>query len=185
MVKYGKDYYRGQVAAIQHHFYISGPIGDAEDYIDLIDCLYSGKQGEGVVLHLNTPGGQLDTTMQIINAIRASECDVIALADGPVASAGTLILFACPNIGIQDFSYLMLHDGSEGVLGKMNENLKQAQFSAKLLEKIYMDVYQPFFSEKEIKSIIGGKDMWLSSEEANERIVKAAKEQNEKEPIPK
>ena len=185
MAKYGKDYYRGQVAAVQHHFYITGAIGEADEYIDLIDCLYSGKQGDSVVIHLNTPGGHLDTTMQIINAIRASECEVIGLADGPVCSAGTLILFACPNIGVQDFSYLMLHDGSEGVMGKINENLKQAQFTAKLLEKICLDVYQPFFTKKEIQSILDGKDMWLTSEEVNLRIVKAVKEENEKEPIQK
>lgn len=180
MYKFGKDYYRGQVAAIQHHFYITGPIGDAEDYVDLIDCLYSCKPADTVFLHLNTPGGQLDTTMQIVNAIRSSECEVVGIADGPVCSAGTIILFACPNIGIQDFSYLMLHDGSEGVLGKINENLKQAQFTAKLLEKICMEVYQPFFTKKEILAILDGKDMWLTAEEVNERIIKAKEQMKDK-----
>lgn len=181
MYKFGKDYYRGQVAAVQHHFYITGPIGEADEYIDLIDCLYSGKPGDTVFIHLNTPGGHLDTTMQILNAIQSAECDVFGIADGPVCSAGTLILFACPNIGIQDYSYLMLHDGSEGVIGKVNENLKQAQFTAKLLEKICNKVYYPFFSKKEIATILDGKDMWLTAEEVNERIIKAAEQLQEKD----
>lgn len=172
MYKFGKDYYRGQVAAVQHHFYITGPIGEADEYIDLIDCLYSGKPGDTVFIHLNTPGGHLDTAMQILNAIRSAECEVVGIADGAVCSAGTLILLGCPNIGIQDFSYLMLHDASEGTFGKASENLRQVQFTSKLISKICREIYYPFFSNQEIDEILDGKDYWITAEEINERIVK-------------
>lgn len=174
MFKLGaKDMERIHIGAIDRHFYINGAIDDEEDYIDLIDCLYQGKPNESIVIPLNTPGGRLDITMQIINAMRASDANVITFADGQVASAGSLILFASENIGISPYSYVMLHDGSEGAGGKINENVKQALFSQKLIRKIAMDIYQPFFTEKEIDEVLEGRDMWLMSEEVEERIKKA------------
>lgn len=181
-----KDNYRGKVSALDHHFFVSGPIEEEEDYIDLIHTLYTAQPSETVVLYLNTPGGRLDLTMQIINAMRSSEADVIAIADGAVASAGSLILFAAPNIGVQPLSYVMMHDGTEGLGGKSNENLKQAQFTTKLMRQICRSIYGPFFSEEEIDSLLDGKDMWLTSEDVESRInkvveIKKDKEENEEE----
>lgn len=172
MFKFGKDNVRVHVESVALHFYINDAIDDPDDYVELIDALYQGQPNHTIYIHLNTPGGRLDVTMQIINAIRSSEAVVVGIADGQVASAGSLILFACPNIGVQPMSYVMLHDGSEGAFGKVNENLKQAQFTAKLLSNIAHSVYEPFFSKKEIDNILDGKDMWLTSEEVEERITK-------------
>lgn len=177
MLKFGKDIIRAHIETVALHFYINDVIAEPDDYIDLIDALYQGQPNQTIYIHLNTPGGSLGIAMQIINAIRASEATVVGIADGQVASAGSLLLFACPNIGVQPLSYVMMHDGSEGVGGKINENLKQAQFSDKLLRKICHDVYGPFFSKKEIDAVLEGKDLYLTSDEIEERIVKA-KENN-------
>lgn len=167
---FDRDIVRAKVAGIEYHFYINDVISEPDDYIDMIDALYQGKPTDTIYIHLNTPGGSFDITLQIINAIQTSEATVIGIADGQVASAGSLILFACPNIGIQPMSYVMMHDGSEGAFGKTNENLKQAQFTSKMLSKVTHLVYGPFFSEEEINSILDGKDMWLMSEEVEERV---------------
>jgi len=176
--KFSKENMRVHVESIALHFYINEAIIEADDYVDLIDALYQGQPNQTIYIHLNTPGGNLNIAMQIINAIGASQANVVGLADGEVASAGSLILFACPMIGVQDFCYVMLHDGSEGAFGKINENLKQAQFTSKLLNKICHKVYGPFFTEEEINSVLDGKDMWLMAEELEERLNKA-KEQGE------
>ncbi len=109
MFKFGKDNVRVHVEAVAFHFYINDVIDDADDYTELIDALYQGQPNHTVYIHLNTPGGRLDVTMQVINAIRSSEATVVGIADGQVASAGSLILFACPNIAVQPMSYEMLH----------------------------------------------------------------------------
>jgi ATP-dependent protease ClpP protease subunit len=177
MIKFDRDIQRIHVEKVARHFFINGPIDDPDDYLDLIDTLYQGQPLETVYIHLNTCGGSLDITMQIINAVRSSEALVVGIADGQVASAGSLLLFSCPNIAVQDFSYVMLHDGSEMALGKSNENLKQAQFTSNLLNKIAHSVYGPFFTEEEINSVLDGKDMWLSSEEVIERVKNIEKEE--------
>lgn len=177
MFKLGaRDIERVHLAGVDRHFYITGPIEDEDDYIDLIDALYQGKANENIIIHLNTPGGRLDITMQILNAMKTSEANVVSLADGEVASAGSIILFASQQIGVQPYSYVMIHDGSNGLGGKFNETLKHAQFSARLLKNLYHDVYTPFFTKKEIDAVLEGKDMWLTSEEVLERVQKAADE---------
>lgn len=172
MLKFGKENLKVHIESVAFHFYINDAISDPDDYVELIDALYQGQPNHTIYIHLNTPGGDLGITMQIINAIRSSEATVVGVADGQVASAGSLLLFSCPNIGIQPLSYVMLHDGSEGAFGKANENLKQAQFTSKLLSKIAHSVYEPFFSKEEIDNVLDGKDMWLTSDEVEERIMK-------------
>ena len=170
---------RHDIAAAEFHYYLSGAVGPAEDYVDLLDLLYGGRPNDTVYIHLNTPGGSLDTTLQILNAINTSASQVVTVADGSVASAGTLILFSGDGIMINPFSYAMLHDGAEGLIGKLSENLKQAQFSSRFVRELCHHVYQPFFTEEEVDSILDGKDMWLTATELNERAVKAAKQQEE------
>ena len=161
------------------HYYISGPIGDAEKYIDLIDLLYSRRDGDVVYIHLNTPGGSLDTTIQILNAIEACKGTVVTIADGSVASAGTLILLSGRNIVVNPFSYIMFHDGTERMGGKLNENLKQAQFVYKFAKQLFNDVYSPFLTRKEIEDVASGKDLWFTSEEMINRLKKLEKDDNE------
>lgn len=185
MFKLGnKDMERVHINGIDRHFYINGIIDDEDDFLDLIDTLYQGKPNENIYIHLNTPGGRLDITMQILNAIKNSEATVVGIADGQVMSAGSIILFACPNISIMPYSYLMMHDGSEGLGGKMNENIKQAMFTQAILKKIYMDVYVPFFSEAEVMAILEGKDMWVSAEEMMQRVQNIVDKANAVEAAP-
>lgn len=174
-----KDYIRGEVAAVDYHFYINGMIEEAEDYLELIDTLFRAKGTETIYIHLNTPGGSLTTTMQILNAMRASEATVVTIADGEVASAGSLILFTGQHVGVHDFSYVMMHDGSSGNVGKFNENVKAAMFNSQLLRKIYEEVYSPFFSKEEINAVLDGKDMWLTAEEVTERLAKKVEQEEE------
>lgn len=178
MFKMARDQYRAKVETVVHRFYITGEIGYADEYLDLIDTLYCGSAQDTIFIHLNTPGGSFNTSLQIINAINASEATVVTIADGEVASAGTLILFSAPNIGVQDHSYALIHDGSYGGGGKINENLKQAQFISSLIKDVCKKCYGPFFTEEEIASILDGKDVWLTSEELNTRIVNSVKEEN-------
>lgn len=186
MFKLGKrEIERAHIGSIERHFYLNGPIDDEEDYVDLIDTLYQGKGNENIYIHFNTPGGRLDITMQLLNAIKSTEAEVVGIADGEVASAGSILLFSCPNIAIMPYSYVMMHDGSSGFGGKMNENIKQAQFTSELIRGIYHDVYNPFFTKAEIDSVLDGKDMWVSAEELRKRIDAVVNPVQEEEQKPK
>ena len=169
-MKLYKDYMRAQVNVITYHFYIHGEIGDSDEYVDLLDTLYTAGETDIIMIHLNTPGGYLNTAVEIIHAIAQCKATVITCADGQVASAGSLIFFAGHTFLIGEFCEVMLHDGSGGNIGKINENLKSAEFTAKRLSHIYHTVYGRFFSEEEVQSVLDGRDLYLTSEEVEELI---------------
>ena len=181
---YPKDMCRAQTTAITYHFYIHGAIEGSEDYIDLLDALYNATPTDLIILHLNTPGGSLDTAVEIIHAIAQTEATVVGSADGLVASAGSLIFFACHTFVLGEFCEVMLHDGSGGQGGKMNENLKATLFSTARLANIYHKVYGRFFSEEEVQAVLDGADLYLSAEDVElliELAIESAEEEAEDE----
>ena len=73
------------------HFYISEDIGDPELYIDMIHTLNTATPNDIVYMHLNTSGGQLDTGVQIINAMKNSQAKVVTVLECMAHSLGTLL----------------------------------------------------------------------------------------------
>ena len=180
-MKLYKDYMRAQVNVITYHFYIHGEIGDSDEYVDLLDTLYTAGETDIIMIHLNTPGGYLNTAVEIIHAIAQCKATVITCADGQVASAGSLIFFAGHTFLIGEFCEVMLHDGSGGNIGKINENLKSAEFTAKRLAHIYHTVYGRFFEYDQVEAILNGQDLYLNSSEVEQIIEEYIKEQGGEE----
>jgi ATP-dependent protease ClpP protease subunit len=184
-MKLYKDYMRVQAIGITYHFYVHGQIGDSEDYVDLLDTLYTATYSDVVMIHLNTPGGYLNTAVEMIHAMAQCQATVITCADGQVASAGSLIFFAGESMILGEFCEVMLHDGSGGNIGKINENLKSAEFTAQRLSHIYHKIYGKFFEHEEIEAILNGQDLYLNAEEVecivDRYLEKINKEQNEQE----
>jgi len=153
-----------------HNFYIYGPIDDLSDYVDMITTLDYASENDIINIYINTPGGSLNTTISIIHAIMRSQANVITHADGEVASAGTLIFFAGHLYIVYPYSHFMFHDASNGVAGKVNENMKSIYAASQLIEKIAYDLYCPVFSEEEVDDILEGRDYYCSAEEMYDRI---------------
>lgn len=170
-----------------HNFYIFDEIQDPADYVDFITALDTASENDLINVYLNTPGGNLMTAISIIHAIKRSDATVIAHADGEVASAGSLIFFACPNKVIMPYAHLMLHDASMFSGGKLSESIKGITAMADLVFKIAHDTYYPYFSEQEIGEILDGRDFYCSAEdvyarlEQGEKVLKQLEEQEVKE----
>lgn len=153
-----------------YDFFLVDAIGHPVDYIPLLEVLATAPKGTSVVLHLNSPGGMLDTSIHLVNAIRNSPADVTALIIGPIASGATLIAHACDSIVIAGHVSCMYHDGSGGMMGKVNENARQADFIQKQLSALYHDVYSNALTPEEIEDVLAGRDLWLTGEELSDRL---------------
>lgn len=174
-----RDYVRVQPTGLAYHFYIHDEIGLAGEYVDLLDALYTASPEDNVILHINTPGGYFDTVCEILTAIKASQAFVTTCADGYVASGGSLLLFAGDGIVIGDFCEVMLHDGSNGAAGKINENLRAAQATSRRFAKVYHSVYQPFFTKKEVNAVLEGQDLYLLAEDVLKRVEAVSESRKE------
>jgi ATP-dependent protease ClpP protease subunit len=155
-----------------YNFYIYGEIvSDIGSYVDMITVMDTAEENDVINLYINTGGGSLESTISIVHAMIRSKAQIVCHADGQIASAGTLIFFAGSSFVVYPFAHAMFHDGSTIIGGKFSENLKAAEATSALIKKICMELYRPYFTKKEVKDILNGKDMYLTSDELNDRLI--------------
>lgn len=153
-----------------YHFYINSEIEDYRAYLDLINTLKTAEEHDRVIIYLNCPGGDLNITIQIINAIKSSRATVVTSIDGQVCSAATLIFLAGHEYIINDHCSFMIHNYSEGVIGKGNEIWARVLHAKDWFQELTYDLYAGFLEDSEIKDVLEGKDIWLDSDEVLERL---------------
>jgi ATP-dependent protease ClpP protease subunit len=153
-----------------HHFYIIDEIRDVDPYVNLINTLKTSEQHDTIFIYLNTPGGNLLTTLQIISAIKQSAATVVTCMEGQVASAGTMIFLPGQRHMVGPDTIFMAHNYSGFVGGKGFELKTRQKFDEKYFHKLVKNIYTGFLSEEEINSIMEDRDVWLDAEEVAKRL---------------
>ena len=162
--------YKQVVPVSLYHFYIIDEIGEPDSFLDLINTLKTAEEHDTVFIYLNTPGGSLQTTVQVISAIRQSRATVVTCLEGEVCSAGTLIFLSGNRHIVNPNCTFMIHNYSQWLGGKGNEVALRVKYSEHYFKKLAMDLYNGFLTEEEIQSVIEGKDYWMESDEVIERL---------------
>lgn len=152
------------------HAYISDDIIEPAAYNELCHLLMMKvSKTDEVVLHLNTPGGIIDSANKICDAIERTPAKVKGVLTGTVASAGTMIVMAVDEIEVAHGTSFMIHNYSGGVSGKGHEMRAQQEFVDHELNIYFNRMYKGFLTSKEIQSIIDGKDVWMGRDEILKR----------------
>lgn len=163
--------------AVQHmHFYISQEIGEASEYVDMIHSILSAGEHDTIFIHLNCPGGNLDTGVQIINAMQNSPAHVIAVLEGTAYSMGTMIFLSADEMVVNDHCMMMFHNFNGGLVGKGNELTSQLNATVGWFASLAEDIYVPFLSPEEVERIKRGEDIWMQSPEIMKRLERIAAE---------
>lgn len=98
---------------------------------------------------LNTPGGEVDQAYAIYDTLRNQSCKIRVVCNGPVQSAGTIILMAGDIREMTKNSSLMFHYGVDGVScendkkwsAKLDDKYKQLFKDCKTTPKVYKEWY--------------------------------------------
>lgn len=98
---------------------------------DLIKAL-AGATGRDVLLHINSPGGDVFESLAMASAIAAHDGKVTALIDGMAASAATRLALACAEVQMVDGGLFMIHNAWTMAWGNANE----LRDTATLLDKV-------------------------------------------------
>jgi ATP-dependent protease ClpP protease subunit len=154
-----------------YHFYIIDEIGDPLQYLDLINILKTAEEHDTIFIYLNTPGGSLQTSIQIIGAIRQCAGTVVTCLEGEVCSAGTLIFLVGDRHIVNANCTFMIHNYSQWIGGKGNEVALRVKYSEQYFSKLANDMYAGFLTPDEIKLVMEGKDFWMDSDEVTTRLV--------------
>lgn len=157
------------------HVRLNKDIGDPSEYTELLNVLRRAKEEDEVHIYINSPGGYLCSTVEIVNAMALCAGTVITHACGTVASAATLIFLAGHIQIIMEDVEFMCHYYSTGFWGKGQELEKYAKHSKKSNQKFMKRFYKGFLTKKEFKSLCNGKDFWFGSKELAKRVQRRIK----------
>ena len=154
--------------------YLTDTIQEPIVYNELCHKLRLAPASSTVTLHINTPGGIIDSAFMIIDAMKASKAHVHGALSGTVASAGTIISLACTTLSVADHTAFMIHNYSGAVVGKGNEMRAHQEFVDKNLNVAFTSFYSGFLTAKEIKEVIDGRDLWFNKDEVLDRWTSKA-----------
>lgn len=149
--------------------YISDVVAAPYEFNKAFHTISKAGPEDLVVLHINTPGGSIDSANMLCHALENTAAKVHGVLTGTVASAGTLITMYCDTIEVATGCAFMIHNYSAGLAGKGHEIKAQQKFIDEELNKYFEAVYGGFLTADEIKAVIEGKDLWLSKAEVEER----------------
>lgn len=162
--------YKQIVQVSLYHFYIIGSIDGPEKYMDLIHTLKTIEEHDTIFIYINSYGGNLYTTIQLINAIKNCAGTVITCLEGEVISAATLIFLAGHKHIINDSGSFMVHKYSHTVEGKGSDVASQVKFTERYFEELAYKSYADLMDNAEIEQMLEGKDFWFSSREVYNRL---------------
>lgn len=159
-----------EVVSTKYEFHLDQDILEPSYYRNLITVLNNATENDLVVLNINSQGGMLDSAINIMDALSNTRAHTLAYTTGSCYSAATLIALSCNSVEVGEFSNWMIHDGSYGVVSKSTDIVNRASFENKFIRKLFKKVYVPFINETELEDIMRGLDLWLTSEEVQERL---------------
>jgi ATP-dependent protease ClpP protease subunit len=117
-----------------------------------------------IFLHISSLGGYIYDALNAIDAIQRCRIPIYSIVEGSVASAGTLISVICKKRFICPNAYMLIHQLSGDVFGKMNEitdeyaNLSELM---NILKNIYME--HADFSKRKLEKLLK-HDLYLNTD---------------------
>lgn len=160
-----------RVAASSHEFYLTEEIGSPSNYVKWYDTIRNAGEEDTIVIHINSPGGQCYTALQLMRAIGDTQAHIITSIEGQCCSAATFIFLAGDTFEIAPHSAFLVHDFTQGIWGEGHKIIAQANFDNNWFDKLARDVYRNFLSEEEITQALSGQDIWLTSEQVIDRCI--------------
>lgn len=153
------------------HIYLYGEIDDYEGKAeDIASELLSiqNTYGSKIVVHINSPGGEIYSGIAIVNALKSSNADIVMYIDGIAASMASVIALCGKPLYMSKYARLMLHNVKVGVYGD-KEDLRVTIEEIEDLENTLCEIIAGRIGKTpdEIKTAyFDGRDHWFAATEA-------------------
>lgn len=146
-------------------FKLIGLIREAEEYC-IVSCFKLRIQEIPIYLHINSNGGYISDAFVAIDVIKQSSIPIYSIIEGATASAGTLISVVCKKRFIRPSSYMLIHQLSSEVWGKMSEIKDEYENLCETMKDVKR-VYRKHtnLSKDKLNKLLN-HDLWLNSEKA-------------------
>lgn len=166
------SFFKSTSTSTLYRFYLDEAIVAPAYYRCMIQTLLSCQEGDLVEIHINSPGGRLDSAKAIINAITNSKAVITGVLNSEACSAAGLIFLACDNQAVMPDATFMSHQPTYGLTGPAVDNKSQVDFYTNRIYNLYKKHYKHFLTEAEIESMLDGKTFWFDEDEICDRLKK-------------
>jgi ATP-dependent protease ClpP protease subunit len=147
---------------------IYGGIEEPEEYIEELAKLdYLATQYDAVEITLNSPGGSLNTTVDLASIINNFKY-VITIGKGEIASAAFMLWTMGDVKVVTDYSMYMAHRESYGMYGKTSEHKHAADIFGVVYEELFEECFGTILNDKE-KQIAERSEAWISYKDLRSR----------------
>lgn len=153
---------------------INSPIGEPDEWSEEVSAIQTATENDIIHIYINSPGGNLFTTTELLSAMLQSKAHIITEITGEACSAGMLLFLAGHEFMVSDDASAMCHGASYGAYGTQGQVHDNVMHSTKHLTKLAYKYYEGFLETDEIERLLEGKEYWMEAEEIIERLEKRA-----------
>lgn len=162
-----------QDGSVVYTAYITGPIAEVTEYIELIDILQIATPKDIVYIYIDSPGGYVYTGTAICSSIRRCSAKVITIARGMCASAGSLIWSAGHECRVEPLALLMYHMSSHMDFGNSVQIMRNAEDTVKYIRKCLTleAIRKGHITQEELDTLTDKQqDIYINAEEMQKRL---------------
>jgi ATP-dependent protease ClpP protease subunit len=156
-----------------HRFniFIDNALHDSQEMRNAISALGMASQDDFVTVHLNTPGGAVDSGLAFLHAMQQCEAPIHLSCTGTVASMGAIIASACESFSCEPFTNFMYHSVSFGYAAEAVDVVSYSVFTKQQSEAMCSYYCIGILTAAELDGIFNRKDViWLNAEQFSERF---------------
>ena len=119
-----------------------------------------------IYLHIYSNGGYIHAAFSAIDVINSSKAPVYSIIEGATASAGTLISIVCKKRFIRPYAYMLIHQLSSEIWGKMDAIMDEYKNLTQLMKRV-TDIYTKYSSlnSNKINKLLK-HDLWLDAKKS-------------------
>lgn len=149
--------------------YVNDDISDfsLELFLKAFDELEKGLNPGPIRIEVSSYGGDVYEMLGMIDRMRSSPCHVITRGFGKIMSAATFILAAGDERHMGRNSWMMMHEMSDILKGRMSDIKNDFRHGEAVEEQMY-DMYEEFSQGKTkaatFKKLCTGKDHYINAE---------------------
>ena len=155
---------------------ITGIIGAAETYNDILYTLRSANPQDEVIFLINSGGGHVEGALHIVSGIyNCAAHSIKAVITGTCGSAATYIFFACSQWEIPPYATMLLHTTSYGTEGMTEHIYQVAEHEKEHLDLTSNLFYEGFLTKGEITQLKRGHQYYFLGAEIEQRLNKRIK----------
>lgn len=164
----------------KYNVFLDSEIGEPSEYRELLTILFNAPPDSLIYLYINCSGGNLDTTLAIVEAIKMCEAKVSAILIGSCHSAASIIALNCDEIIVLDNAYSMVHTASFGSSGNVGTVKSHTEFVIAQIDKLIEQTYSGFLNKEELAKVKNGNELWFNAEDIRKRLKRKFKHINKK-----